>query len=403
MPGDFIPLAERTGLIGPISEWVIEEACRQSAEWRSTGLDLYVSVNLPAVFWQPTAMRQVLATIERFGLSADRMMVEITESTVMADALRSEPIIAELHERGLRLAIDDFGTGHSSLARLNQMLVTTLKIDRSFIADLPGDRQRGRARVDHHPARPQPRPASAGGGHRDRGAAHVPGRARLPAGPGLPVLQGRAGRRRSWRCTTPCATPPDYPSGMPITITDAALERVLEVRAREHEPEGLALWVEIVGVAGAAYQYDMSFLRHDEIDETDVVVSSGGLQVVVPRLDAPALDEATIAIDERLGGGLVIENPKLPAQTSPALRLPELPELQGDAADRVRQVLELQVNPAIAVPRRHAELVAVEGDSAFLRLGGGCVGLRHGGGDAEAGRRVGDPGRRCPRSRAWWM
>jgi diguanylate cyclase (GGDEF)-like protein/PAS domain S-box-containing protein len=139
MPGEFIPLAERTGLIGPISEWVIEEACRQSAEWRALGLDLYVSVNLPAVFWQPTAMRQVLATIERFGLSADRMMVEITESTVMADTLRSEPIIAELHERGLRLAIDDFGTGHSSLARLNQMLVTTLKIDRSFIADLPGD------------------------------------------------------------------------------------------------------------------------------------------------------------------------------------------------------------------------------------------------------------------------
>ena len=139
MPGDFIPLAERTGLIGPISEWVIEEACRQSAQWRSQGLDLYVSVNLPAVFWQPTAMRQVLATIERFGLSADRMMVEITESTVMADTLRSEPIIAELHERGLRLAIDDFGTGHSSLSRLNQMLVTTLKIDRSFIADLPHD------------------------------------------------------------------------------------------------------------------------------------------------------------------------------------------------------------------------------------------------------------------------
>ncbi len=140
MPGDFIPLAERTGLIGPISDWVIEEACRQSAAWRAAGLDLYVSVNLPAVFWQPTAMRQVLATIERFGLSADRMMVEITESTMMSDTNRSEPIIAELHERGLRLAIDDFGTGHSSLARLNQMLVTTLKIDRSFIADLPHDR-----------------------------------------------------------------------------------------------------------------------------------------------------------------------------------------------------------------------------------------------------------------------
>jgi EAL domain-containing protein (putative c-di-GMP-specific phosphodiesterase class I) len=102
-------------------------------------MDLYVSVNLPAVFWQPTAMRQVLDTIESFGLSADRMMIEITESTVMADAGRSQPIIAELHHRGLRLAIDDFGTGHSSLARLNQMKVTTLKIDRSFIAGLPHD------------------------------------------------------------------------------------------------------------------------------------------------------------------------------------------------------------------------------------------------------------------------
>src|SRR5436305_9396062 len=68
------------------------------------------------------------------------MMVEITESTVMADTMRSEPIIAELHERGLRLAIDDFGTGHSSLSRLNQMQVTTLKIDRSFVSDLPEDR-----------------------------------------------------------------------------------------------------------------------------------------------------------------------------------------------------------------------------------------------------------------------
>jgi diguanylate cyclase (GGDEF)-like protein/PAS domain S-box-containing protein len=140
MPNEFIPLAERTGLIAPISDWVIEEACRQGAVWREAGLDIYVSVNLPAIFWRPTAMRKVLETIESFGLAADRMMVEITESTVMADALRSEPIIAELHERGLKLAIDDFGTGHSSLSRLNQMLVTTIKIDRSFVADLPMDR-----------------------------------------------------------------------------------------------------------------------------------------------------------------------------------------------------------------------------------------------------------------------
>jgi diguanylate cyclase (GGDEF)-like protein/PAS domain S-box-containing protein len=141
MPGQFIPLSERTGLISEISEWVITEACRQGAEWRAQGLDLYVSVNLPPVFWQPTAMRQVLATIESFGLSPDRMMVELTESAMMAPQVEeNEPIIAELVERGLRLAIDDFGTGHSSLGRLNQMAVTTLKIDRSFVADLPADR-----------------------------------------------------------------------------------------------------------------------------------------------------------------------------------------------------------------------------------------------------------------------
>src|SRR6266567_1794234 len=139
MPGDFIPLAERTGLIGAISEWVIAQACRQGREWRDAGLDLYVSVNLPPAFWEPTAMRQVLRTIESFGLAPDRMMIEITESAFMNAPHRNEPVLAELHRRGLRLAIDDFGTGHSSLGRLNQMAVTTLKIDRSFVADLPGD------------------------------------------------------------------------------------------------------------------------------------------------------------------------------------------------------------------------------------------------------------------------
>ncbi len=139
-PNEFIPLAERTGMISKISEWVITEACRQGSEWRNDGFDLLVSVNLPPVFWQPTAMRQVLATIESFGLSPDRMMVELTESAMMSHYRHDEPIIAELHERGLRLAIDDFGTGHSSLGRLHQMAVTTLKIDRSFVFDLPSDK-----------------------------------------------------------------------------------------------------------------------------------------------------------------------------------------------------------------------------------------------------------------------
>ena len=143
MPGDFIPLAERTGLIAPISEWVVEEACRQGRVWHDAGLDLYVSVNLPAAFWEPTAMRHVLDTIESFGLSPDRMMIEITESTASREGLGDAPILAELHERGLRLAIDDFGTGHSSLDRLNRMAVTTLKIDRSFVAGVPNEHSAG--------------------------------------------------------------------------------------------------------------------------------------------------------------------------------------------------------------------------------------------------------------------
>jgi diguanylate cyclase (GGDEF)-like protein len=141
-PGDFLPLAERTGLMGPLSDWVLAEACRQAKTWRDRRLDLYVSINLPPSFWQPTAMRHVLATIESYGLNPDRLMIEITESGMMGFDSRAnmDSVVDELHDRGLRLAIDDFGSGHSSLSRLGQMRVSTLKIDRSFVQDLPEDR-----------------------------------------------------------------------------------------------------------------------------------------------------------------------------------------------------------------------------------------------------------------------
>jgi diguanylate cyclase (GGDEF)-like protein/PAS domain S-box-containing protein len=138
-PGEFIPLAESTGLIEPVSNWVIKEACRQSSEWRRQGLDLFMSVNLPARFWELTVMGRVLDTVRSFGLDPNSVMVEITESDAMADPERNEALIGKLRERGLRVAIDDFGTGHSSLARLNQMLVNTLKIDMSFVRDVPDD------------------------------------------------------------------------------------------------------------------------------------------------------------------------------------------------------------------------------------------------------------------------
>jgi EAL domain-containing protein (putative c-di-GMP-specific phosphodiesterase class I) len=137
---EFLPLAERTGLMGRVSDWVIAEACRQARAWRDAGLDLYVSVNLPPSFWHPTAMRHVLATIETFGLSPDRLMIEFTESAFAFDGRRSmDVVLEELYERGLRLAIDDFGAGHSSLSRLNQMRVSMLKIDRSFVGGLEDD------------------------------------------------------------------------------------------------------------------------------------------------------------------------------------------------------------------------------------------------------------------------
>jgi EAL domain-containing protein (putative c-di-GMP-specific phosphodiesterase class I) len=115
---------------------VIAEACRQNRAWRDAGIDLYVSVNLPPAFWEPAAMGEVVDTIESYGLPLDRMMIEITESAFMNAPIRNEPVLAEIHGRGLRLAIDDFGTGYSSLSRLNHMPATTLKIDRSFVADL---------------------------------------------------------------------------------------------------------------------------------------------------------------------------------------------------------------------------------------------------------------------------
>jgi len=140
-PDSFVPLAERAGLIGPISEWVVDAACAQVAAWRTAGIDLYASVNMPALMWRPAEIQRVLAAIRTADIPADRLMIEITESAAIARPGSLEPVMADLHERGVRVAIDDFGTGHSSLERLSQMRVTTLKIDRSFVAAVPEDRR----------------------------------------------------------------------------------------------------------------------------------------------------------------------------------------------------------------------------------------------------------------------
>jgi diguanylate cyclase (GGDEF)-like protein/PAS domain S-box-containing protein len=143
LPGEFLPAAERTGLIKPITAWVLERACIEARRWCDRDLDLYASVNLPPAFWHPAAIRRVIATVESFGLQPDRVTVELTEQAAMTDIADLEPLLREIHSQGLRLAIDDFGTGYSSLGRLRRLRPAQIKIDRSFVKDLPHDRDAG--------------------------------------------------------------------------------------------------------------------------------------------------------------------------------------------------------------------------------------------------------------------
>jgi len=143
-PLDFIPLAEETGMIEPIGEWVVEEACGQAAAWAADGLELDVAFNVSLrQLWQPDFVDKTLRAARVAGVDPRRMIVEITESTVMADPERTQTVLEALNEHGFRMAIDDFGTGHSSLARLWRLPVDLLKIDRSFVAEMPDDEAAG--------------------------------------------------------------------------------------------------------------------------------------------------------------------------------------------------------------------------------------------------------------------
>jgi diguanylate cyclase (GGDEF)-like protein len=136
-PGDFISIAERTGLIKPLSRYVIAAALRQCGAWRSEGLDLHVAVNLTIPdlldLELPTLIAELLSETR---VRPDQLELEITESTILADPFRVRQVLAGLNDLGLRLAIDDFGTGYSSLAYLKRLPVHTIKIDRSFVLDM---------------------------------------------------------------------------------------------------------------------------------------------------------------------------------------------------------------------------------------------------------------------------
>jgi EAL domain-containing protein (putative c-di-GMP-specific phosphodiesterase class I) len=139
-PGEFIPLAEELGLIEAIGDWVIGEMARQQATWASQGCDVKVGFNLsPRQLWSAHLGSHVMDLLNAEGVDPHSVVVEITESTAMADPDRTQTVLSDLHAWGLTLALDDFGTGYSSLARLKHMPVDILKIDRSFVRDVNRD------------------------------------------------------------------------------------------------------------------------------------------------------------------------------------------------------------------------------------------------------------------------
>lgn len=140
-PGDFIPLAEETGLIVPIGDWVLRAACRQCKAWHDDGLPLLiVSVNVSArQFRERNWAAHVAAVLAEIGLDPRFLELELTESLIMQDVPGALATMHELEAIGVHLAIDDFGTGYSSLSALKRFPVRRLKIDRSFVEDIPAD------------------------------------------------------------------------------------------------------------------------------------------------------------------------------------------------------------------------------------------------------------------------
>lgn len=140
-PFKFIPLAEETGLIGDIGLWVLHEACQQMIDWEKAGLKVgSVSVNISVQQIETGLLpKQVKEVLNESGLAADRLFLELTESTIMQDPEQASLAMSEFQKMGVKLAVDDFGTGYSSMAYLKRLPLDRLKIDRSFIKDIGTD------------------------------------------------------------------------------------------------------------------------------------------------------------------------------------------------------------------------------------------------------------------------
>jgi len=141
MPGQFIGIAEKTGLIEPLGNWVLQNACQQMIEWRRSGIaPKRVAVNLSArQFMQSELTERIETVLQQTGLEAAALEIEVTESMVMHDPQRAAVILERLKEMGVAIAIDDFGTGYSSLSYLKRFPIDYIKIDQSFVRGIPRD------------------------------------------------------------------------------------------------------------------------------------------------------------------------------------------------------------------------------------------------------------------------
>lgn len=148
-PAEFVPVAEASGLILPIGEWVLREALTQLRRWDAAGLPpLTMAVNLSAVQFRHDDLPELVGRVlDEVGMPAERLELELTEGAAMDNPSVAITVMNELHARGVQLSIDDFGTGYSSLAYLKKFRVGKLKIDQSFVRDLTEDAE-DRAIVD---------------------------------------------------------------------------------------------------------------------------------------------------------------------------------------------------------------------------------------------------------------
>ncbi len=136
-PDVFIPLAEQTGIIEPLTGWVLDAALKQYREWLESGLDIPVSVNLsPVTLHDRSFSDQIARLLEKWSVPARGLVLEITESAIISDVARATETVDKLHEMGVRISIDDFGTGYSSLAYIRRLRVSEIKVDKSFVLNM---------------------------------------------------------------------------------------------------------------------------------------------------------------------------------------------------------------------------------------------------------------------------